>query len=348
MLKRAARWTLVLLLGIVAVVAVLIGVLMRMVPSDEELAARIEKTAGQKLGVKVTVRSAHLQVWPRPEFVLADVATDQEQPISLRLLVTRPQLSDLLRHRLSFPNVDIDGAVIPVTSLHQLHIDPTANGASIPLQLRRLRFQHLTWITRRGKELEFEGEARIQPDWQLQDLQLLRSGVKPVARITLARQDARQWDVKIQVGGGTADGQAELARDKQGRWQLSGKLAPHEIEVASALDAFRFRSAVSGKASGETIISASGESIGEVASSLHTRTQFSMGPATLLHIDVEKAIRTVGKEHAGRTALRTLTGQVDTQNSRDGLVVRYSGLQARGDSFTAKGGGTVANRRLDG
>ena len=42
------------------------------------------------------------------------------------------------------------------------------------------------------------------------------------------------------------------------------------------------RSMVSGKASGDTTLSASGDSLGQIARSLHTTTRFNVGPATLL------------------------------------------------------------------
>jgi len=346
--KRAARWTLVVMLGLTALAAVTIGAFMRLVPSDQELASRISAAAKESLGVTVTVRSAHLQLWPQPELVLADVATVQDQPVSLRLLVAHPDWAELLRRRLSLRDVEIDGAVIPQLSLLDLHVKPAAIDGSMPVPMQQLHFQHLTWITRYGKELEFEGNAFFDPDGLPRQAELVRSGVQPAPRLTLARQGPDHWRVEMQLGGGTANGQVELARDKNGRMQLSGKLAPHDIEVASALDSFKAHSPVSGKASGQTLISGSGDTIGELAGSLHTRTNFKMAQATLLHVDVNKAIHSLGKDHAGQTALRSLTGQMDTQNTHQGMVIRFTGIQAQGESFTAKGEAIVAKRHVDG
>ena len=345
-MKRAARWTLLVTLSLTAIAAVLAGAFLRLVPDDRELASRIAAAAEQNVGVKVTVGAARLQLWPQPELVLADVATVQPQPITVKRLVARSRLAELLKGRLSFHHAEIDGALIPQLSLLGLRINPAAPQASVPFPLEQLRFRDLTWITRHGKELQFEGGVLFDSGWQPRQAELVRPGTG--FRLAMARQEANHWQISVQLGGGTADGQVELSRDKNGRLQLSGQLAPRNIEVASALEAFKVRSAVLGKASGKTRLSASGGNLGELAATLHTRTTFSMATATLLHIDVDKAIRSFGKEHAGKTSLRAVSGQMDTQNSPQGTVIRYTGIQAQGDSFSARGEGTIANRHLNG
>ena len=335
-------------LSLVAIAAVLVGAALHLVPDDEELAALIAAAAEKNLGVRVTVGAAHLQLWPYPAFVLADIATVQPQPISVKRAIARPRLRELLRGTLSFEKAEIDGAVIAQSSLRALHFNPAAPRASVPFPLEHLHVRRLTWITRHGKELAFEGSAVFAAGWQPREAEVIRPGVEPASRLTLARQDADHWHVQVQLGGGTADGKVGLSRGKDGRLRLSGQLEPRNIEVASALDAFKARSAVRGKASGKTQLSASGENVAQLAATLLTRTTFSMAPATLLHIDVNKAIGSIGKEYAGQTSLRTLTGQMDTQNSPEGMVVRYTGIQAQGESFTATGEGTVANQRIDG
>jgi hypothetical protein len=53
-----------------------------------------------------------------------------------------------------------------------------------------------------------------------------------------------------------------------------------------------------------------------------------MGKSTLLRFDLDKAVRTAGKEHAGQTPLESITGRLDTQNTPQGMVVTYTGLKA--------------------
>jgi hypothetical protein len=43
--------------------------------------------------------------------------------------------------------------------------------------------------------------------------------------------------------------------------------------------------------------------------------------------------------------MTSLAGQMETQNSADGIVFRYRGLEAKGETFSARGAATIANRR---
>jgi hypothetical protein len=113
------------------------------------------------------------------------------------------------------------------------------------------------------------------------------------------------------------------------------------------MSTFNRRSPVSGKASGQTVVSGSGKTLGQLTRSLHTRTDFSVQGATLLRFDLEKAIRTAGKQHDGRTALQELTGRLDTQNGTEGMRVTGTDIRARAGSFTATGKGTVYHGQIE-
>jgi uncharacterized protein involved in outer membrane biogenesis len=344
---RAARWIIGLLLGLSGVAAALYAAFVWLVPDDRTLALRIAAAAQEKYGVRLTVGNAHLTLWPEPELILENIATSQQRPIVVRHVVAHLRRSELLRRRVSIKSIEVDGAVLPQLSLPQLRPQP-ADGHSEPITLQQLRFRNLTWITRYDRQLPFEGSATFDTDSGLRSIELIRTGVEPPLRITLTRDDIERWSVRSQLGTGTADGQVTLRRGEDGKLRLTGQLAPRNIDVASALDAFKAHSPVRGKASGQTQLSASGDNLLALAASLQTRTTFSMSSATLLHIDIDKAIRSFGKERAGQTALRSLTGRMDTQNTADGIVVRYSNLQAQGQSFTARGEGTIAKRRVEG
>lgn len=345
-LRLALLWSAV---GVAATAGALALAWHRLVPGDEEVLQRIVAQAEARLGVEVTVGSARLRLWPRPELVIEDAATAQPQPVRIRRLVAQARLLPLLRGKLHLDDVLVDGAVLPQLSLRALRVKP---GAQVPeadaVQLAALHFRDVVWITRHGIALEFSGNARFGPGWQLRDAEVVRPGVRPQVRLALTPRAADSWDVAIQAGGGSANGQVTLKTGPDGALALSGQLAPRDIDVRSALAGFKRHSALQGKASGRTTLAASGASIGELARSLHTRTTFTVGSAILLHIDVDKAIRSFGQDRAGQTALLALDGQMDTQNGPDGMVVRYTGLQARGETFSARGAGTIANRRIDG
>ena len=348
-MTRAARWTLWTLLGLLALAGTLVAAFIALVPSDEELAARLAAQAEAALGVKVSLGSVAWQMFP-PAVVIENAATVQPQPIRFRRLIAQPMLLELLHRRLRFDHVLLEDGVLPQLSLRALRVRPATPGADVPGPLvEQLRFTNLIWITRHGLPLEFDGNVLFDAGWRPREADIVRPGVKPVTQLKLARDgDADRWKVSLALGGGTANGQFSIEPGKDGLLQLSGALEPRNVEVDSAMAAFKRHSVVHGKASGRTALSASGAAIGELARSLHTRTQFSVAGASLLHIDVDKAIRSFGKDRTGQTALQSLSGQMDTQNTPEGMVVRYSAIQARGETFSAHGGGTIANRQIDG
>ena len=321
----------------------------RWVPNDEEVMQRLVAQAEARLGVKVKLGSAHLRLWPQPELVVEDAQTVQPQPIRIKRLVAHAGLMPLLRGKVELDDVLVDGAVLPQVSLGALRLRPAPAGQPAEaVQVSRIAFRDVVWITRHGVPLEFSGNAGFGPDWQLREAEVVRSGVKPAVRMALAPLATDRWKVDLQVGGGTANGEVALRSSASGALALTGQLAPRNIDLVPALAGFKRHSALQGKASGQTTLSASGQGIGELARSLHTRTVFTVASPMLLHIDVDKAIRSFGKDRAGQTALLSLTGQMNTQNSADGMVVRYTALQARGQSFSASGHGSIANRQIDG
>jgi len=158
---------------------------------------------------------------------------------------------------------------------------------------------------------------------------------------------ADRWQTRIHVGGGTLHGDVALKSAASGAMHLSGRLTPKDIEVNSAVTAFNRRSPVGGKGSGQTVLSANGKSVGELARSLLTRTDFSVNPATILRFDLDKAISTLGKEKDGQTTLQELTGRLETQNTDEGMRVNYTGLKARAGDRSATAAVTVYHRQLE-
>lgn len=349
-MTRALRLTLTwIAIALALIAAALALVYAKLVPSDAQLLEQIRTQAETRLGVEVTVASARLKLWPHPELEIDDAQTVQPQPIRLRRLVAQASLWPLLRGKVDLREVLVDGAVLPQLSLRALRVQPAARGHEADaLQLARLDFRDVVWITRHGIPLEFSGNASFGPGFQLRDADVVRPGVVPAARLLLAPAAEDRWKVDLQVGGGSANGEVMLKAGPDGALVLSGQLAPRGIDVASALSGFKRHSALHGKASGQTTLAASGHSIADLARAFHTHTTFSVASPTLLHIDVDKAIRSFGKDRSGQTALLSLTGQMDTQNTADGMVVRYTGLQAKGQTFSASGQGTIANRQVEG
>lgn len=341
-------------------VAVVVGVagVVWWIPSETELASRAAAMATERLGVPVTVGRLRWQLIPSPQVQLEDVATDQPQPVQLRRLTAHPHIASLLRGRVVLERLELDGAVVPQLSLRGLGQKeekttgvrpvavPVGDTAFVPVA--HVAVRDVQWISRTGIAVTYEGEADFDPHWRPRQGQLRRPGFSPATSLTLTRLDgADRWRTEILLGGGTAHGEVELKTALDGGLRLTGQLTPQAVEVQNALAAFNRRSPISGKASGKTTLSAQGDSVGQLAQTLHTQTTFTMAPATLVRFDLSKAIRTLGADHAGTTPIDSLSGQLDTQNTPDGMVSRLTQIKARSGVLSASGEATVAQQQID-
>lgn len=323
--------------------------LLLLLPSDEELAVKASAELQARLGVPVAVGSVDWKLFPVPTVVVQDVATRQTPPVTLKKLTIHPSLPALLDGRLQFDRAELDGAVLPQLSLRALDKGPAAaRGNPDATVLERLVFRDVTWISRMGKPVVFEGEVDFDPAWRPREAHVRRPGVLPATDLRLTRQGQEdRWTAQIRIGGGTADGEVEIKTRDKGRLRLEGTLKPQGVEVQAALAAFDRRSVISGEASGNTSLLADGDTVGELAQTLHTKTMFSMRGARLLRFDLDKAVRSLGRDYAGQTPLDSVTGQMDSQNTPRGMVVTYTGVKATSGALTASGQARIANRQID-
>lgn len=348
-MKRGQKWALGLGIAAAVLGAAWLGVAWWL-PTDAELAARLVAEAEERLGVRVGIGSAHWGFLPKPVVVVNDFRTQQAQPVVIRQLSAYPNVRVLLDRKLVFERIDIDDAVFPRNSVLAFHGKPRASepdaGDGVPLE--HVEFRNLTWISYSGIAVAYDGEIDFDAHWRPRHAELRRPGASPPFRLTSTREgDADRWQMRIHVGGGTAHGNVALKSAASGAMHLSGALAPHDIEVARALNTFNRKSPVGGKSSGRTELSADGKSVYELARSLHTRTVFSVDPATILRFDLDKAISTRGKERDGQTALQELTGRMDTQNTSHGMRVTYTGLKARAGKYTATAEATIYRSQIE-
>ncbi|MEO5660773.1 MAG: hypothetical protein ABIQ90_13405 [Polaromonas sp.] len=353
-MTRARKWWLGLglALGVLALFAIAV---FRLIPSDQELAQRAATELQARLGVPVSVGAVHWHLLPSPRVVIENAVTRQPQPLEVRQLTAHLNPAALWQRRLKLDRAEVQGAVLPQLSLRELTLQPQSTAPNAAenfepdaLPLAHLDFREVTWISRHGKRLVFDGEADFDAGWRPRTAQLRRTGASPATDLTLTRQGQDdRWQARINVGGGTANGALQLQTQAQGELHLTGQFQPQGIEAVSALQAFHRSAIVAGKASGDTTLSASGVNLAELAQSLHTRTKFSMGRSTLLRFDLDKAIRSVGREHAGKTPLDAITGQLDTQNTPQGMVVTGTHIKTRSGALSASGQGRVANRNVE-
>ncbi|MDO8718233.1 MAG: glycine zipper domain-containing protein [Polaromonas sp.] len=350
-MTRARKW----LLGAGALA--LLGVLLAsVIPSSEELTQRASMRMEAALGVPVSVGALQWRLLPSPRVVIQDVATRQAQPVEVKQITLYPHTAALWKLRFQVDRAEVEGAVLPQLALVQLGRRPPDAAPGQPdmagtgdLPLAQLDFQDVTWISRRGNRVVFDGQVQFDAGWKPRTLQVRRPGVTPAADLTLTRQGQEdRWQARTRLGGGTADGELQLHTADQGEMRLTGQLKPRDIDAVSAMQAFNHRSIVAGKASGDTTLSARGVNAAELAQSLHTTTHFTMARAKLLRFDVNKAVRSAGKEHAGETPLNSATGQLDTHNTPNGMAADFTRLKASSGVLSVSGKARVVNWQIDG
>lgn len=361
-MKRAVRsWLLGLAAALLLGAGALVWLVAARLPSDAEAAARVAEAFERRFGVGLKVGGAHWSLWPSPVLVLSDVATAQPRPLTLRRVTVQLKLRELLHRVVAVDELEVEGLVLPRESLYAFRgkgpRPSEGRGAFAlpapwrlaPVPLQTLRWRDVVWIDRRGIALAYDGEIAFDAAWRPRTARVERAGASPPARLRLEREGAEdRWQTRIDAGGGSWNGLTRFELRPGDRLRVSAELAPREVDVAGLLGAFGRRAAVAGKFSGRTTLEAEAAELGALLRSLHTRTSFSVRPATLVGLDLAKAVSTAGVSRGGTTPLDELTGTLDTQGGEDGTVLRYTGLKARSGVLTASGNLRFFNRRLDG
>ncbi len=354
--RRLLHWLAAALGALVLLAVAAWAALVAWLPSDEELAQRFVNEAGQRLGVPVAIDALRWQILPLPVVTLANARTGQPSPISAQRIAIYPELAPLLQRRVVVREVVVDGARVPQLSLRDLRLLP-ADGAREPgaFSLQRLVLNDMAWVQRNGLALPLAGEILFDARNIPRRVELARTGFTPETRVVLTRrspavadgQTPEDWGVQLAVGGGRADGGFRLTHRGGGRITLAGELAPRRVEVNDGLASMGRRSPVAGHASGATTLAADAEGYGRLLRTLQTTTRFEMADAVLLKFDLDRAVRSAGKEHAGQTRLDSLTGTLHTENTPQGIVARYSDLKGSSGAFTATGQATLAHRQIN-
>jgi len=344
-MKRGLIWAIGL--GVVASACLAV---VRCLPADDDISAWLTVAAEERLGVKVTIGSVHWALLPKPAIVITGFRTQQEQPVIIGRLSAHPKVFPLLYRKLQFERIDINDAVFPRNSVRALHVESKGSepSTSDSIPIEQLEFHNLTYISYSGVAVAYDGNIDFDPMWRPHRAELRHTGANSTFLLTLIREtEADRWQTRIHVGGGSADGRIALETSANGAMHLSGKLAPQNIELDSALSSFNLRSPIGGDGSGQTELFAEGNSAGELVRSLHTRTTFAVNSASVLRFDLDKAVRTGGKQHGGQTALQELSGQMDTQNTEEGMRVTYTNIKARAGEYAATGEAAIYHRQID-
>lgn len=344
-----------LALGATAVVA--LGFAAWKLPGDDEVAARVIREFDERTGVGLKIGRLHWSLWPRPNVVVEDVATVQDEPIRVRRASAAVPWRAVFARELRFEAVEADGIAVPRASMRAFRgkggagvSEATGAWKVAETPVPRARFTDLTWIDRRGIALRYDGEAEFDPHWRPRTAEVRRREVEPPARARIEREDPStdRWRVIVELAGGTWNGTAALETGADDRMKLTGQLTPQRIDLELLLQTFGRATPIAGTLRGETTFDATGDTVPELWRGLHTRTRFDVRPATLTRFDLARAVKSAGTTRGGRTPLDQLTGTLDTRTTDDGVELHYRDLKARSGILTATGSARILNRRLDG
>lgn len=331
-------------------------------PSDAELARAAEARASEMLGVPVAIGRLEWSLWPAPEVVLHGVRVGADAPITAARITARARWRQVLAQReLGLSHLAVDDATVPQAALSSFKPAAPVGAFVPPLGLRladvpvaHAEWRELRWVGRQGRTLVYAGDVDFDPRWRPRRALLQRPGAAQATHLALAREgDEDRWQAEVAAGGRTEHGMLRLQEqpgsgDAPARYRIAGAIDFRQIDVTALLGAFGRRSAVAGKASGHTDVDAVGAGPGEIARSLHSRTRFSMAPATVQGFDLAAAVKSAGTHHGGTTPLDRLDGTIDTHGDRGGTIVRYTGLKATSGVLTASGDAVVQSRRIQG
>lgn len=319
------------------------------VPDEENLARQVEAAFEARTGQGLVIGQLRWRLFGLPTVELLDARTEQPEPIRVRRIALYPQLLPLLRKQIVIDRLELQGAEVPRNALRAMRDNSTSADQNVVLH--NIVFSELSYTSYAVIAVEYEGVIELDEDQLPRRVQIQRPGVTPPATLDATREgrgDAGEhlYQVQTQAAGGTANGQARLRVAEDGGMKLSAELAPRQVEVQALLEAFHRRAFVAGRASGQSTVRAEGQTWGELFRSLRTHSALTVAGGKLLRWDVDKAVKSLGKDHAGQTPLDSLSGTVETQNTEQGMKTEFSEVKAVAGSYSATGRATLYRKRV--
>ncbi|MDO9435605.1 AsmA-like C-terminal region-containing protein [Hydrogenophaga sp.] len=345
------RWA-YLAAAIAALFAAAWLLLLALVPSDDELARRVEAEFESRFGQKLVVGAVRWRVLGLPMVEVQDAHTEQPEPIHVRRAAIYPELIPLLQKRLVINRLEVDGAEVPRNALAAYRGKEPSGEEGAVVVVRHVAFTDVTYISYSGVPVVYEGDIAFDDDRMPQRVQLRRPGAQPSASLDAVRDGKTEggadvYQLQLQAAGGSARGQASLLTTAEGRITLTGTFEPRQVDVSTLLDTFNRRSPIGGAASGTTELRAEGDTLAELFRSLHTRSVLEVQSAKILRFNMEKAVKSLGEDTAGQTPLESLVGVVTTQNTEQGMRTEFTRVKAVAGPYTATGRATLYRKQVN-
>lgn len=353
-MQRKLKWIAVALALLLVLAAAGVLALQRWIGSDD-FRARVEREAGDALGVRVTLARVGIDIWPLPALSISGVQVQTRPALTLERVEVRPAWGGLLQGRLELATLLLHGVTLPqggidavLTGLQRKKREgPTAKGqesegaSALRYIPARTVLDNLTWVSAKGTRVTLDADVRLSPQGLPDDVTVnVLQGAMQGAKARLQRQ-GNDWTVAVQVGGGTVKGSAQLQPAAQSgpKFALKGQLETRAVEVAALNDTSK--PVLSGRLDADTTFTGHSATLSTLMDALQTQSKFNVRNAVVHGIDLARAVKTVGLNRGGETRLDTLAGQVTTR----GRALQLSGLVASSGVLSATGHVAVAPSR---
>ncbi|MDO8375005.1 MAG: hypothetical protein Q7T39_23995 [Polaromonas sp.] len=374
-MARIFRGVLWLALAAVLLLAGVALVLHGWVGSDD-FRQRVQQEASAALGLPVRVGGIDVALWPLPAVALSGIEVQSRPPLTLARLELRPGWAALLQGRLEVATLVLREAVLPQQAIDAMllslqkkkqsaraspglqpkmasNLQPasaavaggeTAVNRWLP---RRALLQDVSWVSLKGSRTTVDAGMRLGADSLPEEASLkVTQGHLRGLNGSLRREEAGQWALRVEVGGGTVAGRLGMQRapSAQGGQALvlQGQLETRGVEVSALTAPNR---PLSGRLEASTTLKAAAATTAGLVDALQTQTRFTVKDAVLNGMDLVKAVQTVGLSRGGQTRLDTLAGQVQSQ----GRAAQLNNLVASSGALSATGNVAVsASQALSG
>jgi uncharacterized protein involved in outer membrane biogenesis len=352
-MKRIGKW---LLIGAALLVVAFVGaaLALRHWVGTEDFRSRVAQQVSGVLGVPVELGRISVDVWPVPAVALDAVQVKSKPALTLERIEARPAWPALLHGRLEITTLVVRNAVLPeqaITALAAAFSRKPASpraaavqpaGTSAPKLPQRAVLDHVTWVPAKGSSSTVDAQLRIDPDGLPASARVeVREGRWQGARATLERAEGG-WHVHADIGGGTVNGKLQLQPGAKGASVLQGQLDTSNVEVSALTAPSR---TLTGRIEAHTSLRSDLAAGGSIAEATRSQTRFTIRNAVVHGIDLAQAVKTIGLNRGGQTALDTLAGQVTTE----GRAIQLTNLVATSGLLSATGNVAMApNRTLSG
>lgn len=343
---------------------------------SDDFRQRVQQEASAALGLPVRVGGIDVALWPLPAVALSGIEVQSRPPLTLARLELRPGWAALLQGRLEVATLVLREAVLPQQAIDAIllslqkkkqsarvspGVQPKRASSLQPAAAavaggetavdrwlpRRALLQDVSWVSLKGSRTTVDAGMRLGADSLPEEASLkVTQGHLRGLNGSLRREEAGQWALRVEVGGGTVAGRLGMQRatSAQGGQALvlQGQLETRGVEVSALTAPNR---PLSGRLEASTTLKAAAATTAGLVDALQTQTRFTVKDAVLNGMDLVKAVQTVGLSRGGQTRLDTLAGQVQSQ----GRAAQLNNLVASSGALSATGNVAVsASQALSG